>query len=235
MDFAPLPHSFTTSRGSPLAAMLARPEAAHLGRSASGATAAPLTAGARYAGLVSIPRQLLVAWGVSETMATWFAQASGKVIVVKRTVGVVVMALALLVVMYAADAGAAKKPKNITVRLQEFTITPLPSAETKAGTVRMKAKNQGTATHEMVLVRAASAAALPKVTTSGGERKVGAVDEDAIREQDKMGETGDVKPGKAATKTFKLRPGRYVMFCNIDDSTGNHFAEGMNSSFVVTK
>jgi hypothetical protein len=44
-----------------------------------------------------------------------------------------------------------------------------------------------------------------------------------------------VKPKKTVTKTFKLSPGRYVMFCNIDDATGNHFAMGMSSSFVVTK
>jgi uncharacterized cupredoxin-like copper-binding protein len=147
----------------------------------------------------------------------------------------VVLILALVVFVYATDANAAKKPKNITVKLQEFTLTPLPSAEVKAGTVRMKAANKGTLTHEMVLVRAASVAALPTVTTGGGERKIGAVDEEVIREQDKMGETGDVKPGKAVTKTFELRPGHYVMFCNLDDASGNHFVEGMSSSFVVTK
>jgi uncharacterized cupredoxin-like copper-binding protein len=157
------------------------------------------------------------------------------VVTVGGLVGIVVLIAASVVFAGATNANAAKKPRNITIKLQEFSITPLPSAEVKAGTVRMKATNKGTVTHEMVLVRAASAAALPKVTTGGGERKVGAVDEEAIPEKDTIGETGDVKAGKAVTKTFKLRPGRYVMFCNIDDTTGNHFAEGMSSSFVVTK
>jgi len=152
-----------------------------------------------------------------------------------RTFAVVLTLPLGMVFAGATDANAAKKPTNITVKLQEFTITPLPSAEANAGKVRMKAINTGTLTHEMVLVRAASETALPKVTTPGGERAVGAVDEEAIPEQDTVGETGDVKPGKTVTKTFKLSPGRYVMFCNIDDATGNHFAKGMESSFVVTK
>jgi plastocyanin len=155
-----------------------------------------------------------------------------KAVVMKRTVAGL-LALAL-VVAFAADANAAKNPK-ITVKLQEFTINPLPSAEAKAGKVQMKITNTGSLTHEMVLVRAASVTALPKVTTAGGERKVGAVDEEAIAERDKMGETGDVKAGKTVTKTFKLRPGHYVMFCNIDDAAGNHFARGMYDEFVVTK
>ena len=145
------------------------------------------------------------------------------------------LALALLAAFaLSGDAYAAKKPQ-LTVVLTEFTITPLPSAETKAGTVRMKVVNKGSITHEMVLVRAASVAALPKVTTSGGARMVGAVDEEAIPERNKVGETGDVKPGKTVTKTFKLKPGHYVMFCNIDDATGNHFAHSMYAEFVVTK
>ena len=146
-----------------------------------------------------------------------------------------VLALALVLVFaLTAGAGAAKKPQ-LTVVLTEFTISPLPSAETKAGTVRMKVVNKGTITHEMVMVRAASVTVLPKVTTSGGARMVGAVDEEAIPERNKMGETGDVKPGKTVTKTFKLKPGHYVMFCNIDDATGNHFAHAMYEEFVVTK
>jgi len=155
-------------------------------------------------------------------------------VVMKKTF--VVLALAFVVMVgFAANANAAKKPTKIAVKLQEFTITPLPSAEAKAGTVRMKVRNTGTITHEMVLVRAPSATALPKVVTAGGERTVGAIDEEAIPEQNKMGETGDVKPRKTVTKTFKLRPGHYVMFCNIDDAAGNHFARGMYDEFVVTK
>jgi plastocyanin len=152
----------------------------------------------------------------------------------KRTFGVVLALALVLVITFSGDANAAKKPK-ITVTLQEFTMLVLPSAETKAGTVRMKVINKGSLTHEMVVVRAASVTALPKVTTGGGARMVGAVDEEAIPEPNKMGETGDVKPGKAVTKTFKLRPGRYVMFCNIDDASGNHFAHAMYAEFVVTK
>jgi uncharacterized cupredoxin-like copper-binding protein len=152
----------------------------------------------------------------------------------KRASGALFALALVLAFSFAADANAASKQK-ITVKLQEFTMVPLPSAESKAGTVGMKAVNKGSNTHEMVLVRAASVTALPRVTTGGGERKVGAVDEEAIPQRDKMGETGDVKPGKAVTKNFKLRPGRYVMFCNVDDASGNHFAAGMYAEFVVTK
>jgi plastocyanin len=152
----------------------------------------------------------------------------------KRTFGVVLALALVLVCAFTADANAAKKPK-LTVTLQEFTMLVLPPAETKAGTVRMKVINKGSLTHEMVVVRAASVTTLPKVTTAGGARMVGAVDEEAIPERNKMGETGDVKPGKTVTKTFTLRPGRYVMFCNIDDASGNHFAHAMYAEFVVTK
>lgn len=155
--------------------------------------------------------------------------------VVKRTFSVVVTMALVVAFVSATDAYAAKKPTVITVNLSEFTIAPLPSAEAKAGTVRMKVTNKGTLTHEMVLVRAASETVLPKVTAAGGERKVGAVDEEAIPEKDKVGETGDVKAGKTVTKTFKLRPGKYVMFCNIDDANENHFSKGMSMGFVVTK
>jgi uncharacterized cupredoxin-like copper-binding protein len=152
----------------------------------------------------------------------------------RRTVAVLALA-SVVMVAFVADANAAKKPTKLAVKLDEFTLLTLPSAEAKAGTVRMKVTNKGAITHEMVLVRAPSASSLPKVTTAGGERTVGAIDEEAIPEQNKMGETGDVKPGKVVTKTFKLRPGRYVMFCNIDDAAGNHFARGMYDEIVVTK
>jgi hypothetical protein len=97
-------------------------------------------------------------------------------------------------------------------------------------------KNVGAMVHELVIVRAASPGALPTVAKAG-ERSVGAVDEEAIKEVDKMGEAGDVGPGKQVTKSFTLPPGTYVMFCNIDTKTGattlNHFKHGMATTLVV--
>jgi hypothetical protein len=97
-------------------------------------------------------------------------------------------------------------------------------------------ENVGSMTHELVIVRAASPAALPRVKTAG-ERSVGAVDEEAIPESAKMGESGDVTAGSTVTKTFDLTPGTYVVFCNIDTKNGNavlnHFMKGMVATLVV--
>ncbi len=123
------------------------------------------------------------------------------------------------------------------MKLTEYCDGP-PSRGGEGGNVTIKADNTGVITHELVLVRAPSIASLPLVTTPGGERAVGAVDEAAISETDTIGETGDVKPGKTVTKTFKLTPGTYVMFCNIDDKNAdgtvtNHFVHGMTAVLTV--
>ncbi|MBK5289667.1 MAG: hypothetical protein JJE46_14485 [Acidimicrobiia bacterium] len=123
-----------------------------------------------------------------------------------------------------------------TVTLQEFSISVAPGL-VRAGRVTFDVRNVGGMTHELVIVRAASAEALPKVTTAG-ERSVGAVDEEAIPESDKMGEAGEVKAQGHVTKTFKLPPGEYVVFCNIDNinqdgSVTNHFVKGMHATLTV--
>lgn len=127
---------------------------------------------------------------------------------------------------------------KVKVTLEEFTITPHPN-QVKAGPVHFAVDNVGTITHEMVLVRAPSAAALPRVTTATADRAVGDVNEEAIPESDKIGETGDVDPGRNALKTFRLTPGTYVMFCNIDEHASdgtiiNHFQHGMSDTITAT-
>jgi hypothetical protein len=122
-----------------------------------------------------------------------------------------------------------------TVTLQEFSIAVHPGL-VQAGSVSLTVSNVGSITHELVIVRAASASALPRVKKAG-ERSVGAVDEEAIAETDKMGESGDVPAGSTVTKKFNLPAGTYVMFCNIDTDTKgaivNHFTHGMVASLVV--
>jgi uncharacterized cupredoxin-like copper-binding protein len=126
---------------------------------------------------------------------------------------------------------------STAVTLEEFSMTPSP-AVLKAGAVRVVAHNVGTVTHELVLVRASTPSALPRVTTAGGERAVGDVDEEAISKANTIGETGDVKAGKTVIRTFKLTPGTYVMFCNIDNNNAdgtvtNHFQHGMTATLTV--
>ena len=122
------------------------------------------------------------------------------------------------------------------VKLQEFGISASPGL-VKAGPVNFDVTNVGGITHEMVIVRAPSVEALPIVATPG-ERSVGAVDEEAIVEADKFGESGDVKAQGHVTKRFTLKPGTYVVFCNIDNinrdkTVTNHFVKGMHATLTV--
>jgi uncharacterized cupredoxin-like copper-binding protein len=124
-----------------------------------------------------------------------------------------------------------------TVGLREFSIAASPP-EVRAGDVKFVITNHGTLTHEMVIVRAPDVESLPVVITPGGDRSVGALDEEAIAETDLMGEAGDVAPGQKVTKHFKLTPGDYVIFCNIDDAAAdgtvtNHFKSGMHATLTI--
>ena len=127
--------------------------------------------------------------------------------------------------------------KKLNVQLQEFSMTVAPGS-VKAGDVEFDIKNTGTITHEMVIVRAPSIDALPKVETATADRAAGDVDEEAIPESDKPGEA-EVEAGRSVTKTIKLTPGTYTMFCNIDTEKSdgtilNHFQSGMYSVITVT-
>ncbi len=135
-------------------------------------------------------------------------------------------------------AAGALLSHKATVSLREFSMDPRPT-QVKAGSVQFTVHNVGTITHEMVLVRAAGPDALPRVTTATSERAVGDVDEEAISKADTIGETGDVKAGKTVVKTFKLTPGTYVMFCNIDSAASgggvlNHFSHGMTATITAS-
>jgi hypothetical protein len=117
------------------------------------------------------------------------------------------------------------------VTLKEFSVTPDPR-EHKAGSIEIEAKNDGTITHEFVVVKAKDAAALPLNAD-------GSVDEDKIAKADQFGEIEDIAAGKSKTHKFKLPAGDYVMFCNVVDEKSDappvvHFKEGMHETFTAT-
>ncbi len=119
---------------------------------------------------------------------------------------------------------------KVNVRLAEYSMVVAPST-VRAGKVTFQVKNAGSMIHEMVLVRAPSVEALPRVTVVTAGRVVGDVNEEAIPESDKPGET-EVEVGKTVTKAITLTAGTYVMICNIDTTLPggavlNHFQRGM--------
>ena len=116
-------------------------------------------------------------------------------------------------------------------RLYEWGITA-DSQQLPSGSQTITALNTGHETHELVIVRATDAAALPT-------KSDGSVDENALKNK-KVGEIADVAAGSSKHATFDLAPGTYVVFCNIIDSMGmggamqhTHFDLGMHTTFMV--
>lgn len=137
-----------------------------------------------------------------------------------------VLAGGLVLVAAACSSGGA----DIDVVLSEWVVQPDPTS-VAAGEVTFNADNQGSEAHELVVVRADSAEALPTDDT-------GKVDEDALAEGAFIGEIEEFEAGASESATFDLEPGTYVLFCNIteeesDGTVESHFQEGMHTTFTV--
>jgi uncharacterized cupredoxin-like copper-binding protein len=145
----------------------------------------------------------------------------------RRVLFLLVALAAGLGLVSGCSSGDSKR--TIKVNVGDYTMQPSP-ATVDAGKVTFAAKNAGALKHEVVVVRADDAAKLPK-------KADGTIDEEAVAETDKQGEVEDVDPGTTKEATLELKPGTYVMFCNIVDGSGStaisHFAKGMSATFTV--
>ena len=114
------------------------------------------------------------------------------------------------------EAGARPAAAGpVKVRLTDFKITP--SASTvAAGKVTFSAVNAGKAEHEMVVVRTDKK---PSQLLKGNEAS----------EAGSAGEISETKPGAAKQVTLNLKPGHYVLLCNVP----GHFKAGMFKNFIV--
>jgi uncharacterized cupredoxin-like copper-binding protein len=112
------------------------------------------------------------------------------------------------------DAG--KQARTLDVSMTEFKFTPS-DPELDAGNVVIKASNDGSTSHELVLLKTdADPNELPKEGSG-------------VSEKGSLGEIPDVPAGESATHAFKLKPGKYVMVCNIP----GHYDAGMYGSLTV--
>lgn len=100
----------------------------------------------------------------------------------------------------------------------------LSKASVKAGKVTFEVTNDSKSIiHEMILSPVvASATELPYLT-----------DENRVDEEkaDHLGEVSELDPGKAGALTVDLKPGTYILYCNIP----GHFIDGMWTELTVSK
>jgi uncharacterized cupredoxin-like copper-binding protein len=97
-----------------------------------------------------------------------------------------------------------------------LTVTP---GSVKAGKTTITFKNAGTKVHEVVVL---------KTDTPAGNLKVGANHE--VSEDASVGEDSETDPGKTKSTTINLKPGSYILVCNIE----RHYQKGMYAPFTVS-
>jgi uncharacterized cupredoxin-like copper-binding protein len=94
------------------------------------------------------------------------------------------------------------------------------------GTVSFIVTNEGTETHEFVVLQSETPAADFPIVSFEGEK-------DRIDEEAKgvvnVGETGDMEPGTTMSMTIDLKPGHYAGVCNLP----GHYRMGMHEDFWV--
>jgi uncharacterized cupredoxin-like copper-binding protein len=106
-------------------------------------------------------------------------------------------------------------PGSVSVKLGEMFVRP-DVTQGAAGKVTFHVRNTGTLVHEMIVGKAPIKGPL----TTG-----------KMSEATKVGEVAELKPGAAGSVKLSLKPGRYVLFCNVP----GHFAAGQHVAFTVTK
>lgn len=116
----------------------------------------------------------------------------------------------------------------VGVTLDEWKVAPAASS-VAAGKVTFAVENRGHEPHELVVVRAESAAEFSVVD--------GKIDEDALPDGAFIGEVEAFPSGESCEGTFELTAGSYVLFCNIVEDEGgereSHFQLGMVTTFEV--
>ena len=133
--------------------------------------------------------------------------------------GVTRVALALLAAALIASAcgGGATTASGaqVTVTLTDNSIV-LDSPSLAPGKVTFNVRNSGKVVHEMIVGRVPINGPL-----SNGK----------MSEQTSVGEVSELDPGRSGHVTLNLKPGKYVLYCNI----AGHYQAGQHIAFTVTK
>lgn len=115
-----------------------------------------------------------------------------------------------------AVSAGSRAASRVSVKLVEFKVIPVPK-RAPAGKVAFVVRNAGRLPHEFVVLK-----------TSRAARKLPVKGSRAV-EVGRVGETGTLKPGATRTLTLSLKPGHYVLLCNLP----GHYKLGQFVDFTV--
>jgi uncharacterized cupredoxin-like copper-binding protein len=114
---------------------------------------------------------------------------------------------------------------TVSVLLSQWSVAPSTSSA-PAGPVTFSVTNEGTIVHEFVVLGTDTLAADIPIKSFEGEAD--RINEDTAGTNE--GETGDMAAGATQTLTIDLKPGHYVLLCNLP----GHYNQGMHLDFTVT-
>jgi uncharacterized cupredoxin-like copper-binding protein len=117
----------------------------------------------------------------------------------------------------ATSTAASSGNGPIAVTLNEWSVAAA-ATTAKAGAVTFDVKNAGAQPHEMVVLKTSKpAATLAKAGTA------------RLPETGHVGEVAEMKAGLSGKTTIKLKPGHYVLICNLP----GHWTAGMHTDLTV--
>ncbi|MBI1802025.1 MAG: cupredoxin domain-containing protein [Chloroflexi bacterium] len=131
------------------------------------------------------------------------------------------VALVAALVMTGCGSTAAEASTTVRVTEDEYTIK-LSAASVPAGKVTFDVRNTGKLEHELVLLKTDLGPTALKMRAAESK-----VDEEAGAAN--VGEIEDIADGASKSETFTLKPGKYVLVCNVVD----HYKAGMAVAFEV--
>ena len=136
-----------------------------------------------------------------------------------KACGSICVVLALVLAGCGADDSGGGNSVNASEREFKIDVSP---ARTAAGQGTFEVRNQGQATHELVVLKTDLAPdALPVKDNEADESAKGIT---------RVDEVGDIAPGKTERLSVDLKPGRYVLICNL----AGHYEAGMHAGFAVS-